>query len=43
MQEVQAACQQAAENLIHDLHTLSSRTGGQIPFTSMNYRTSTIS
>lgn len=29
--------QQAAESLIHNLNTMSSRAGGQIPFTSLNY------
>lgn len=28
---------QAAESLIHNLNTMSSRAGGQIPFTSLNY------
>lgn len=30
---------QAAESLIHNLNTMSSRAGGQIPFTSLNYGT----
>lgn len=29
--------EQAAESLIHNLNTMSSRAGGQIPFTSLNY------
>nr|WP_245697249.1 anaerobic ribonucleoside triphosphate reductase [Paenibacillus oryzae] len=32
---------QAAEALIHNLNTMSSRAGGQIPFTSINYGTCT--
>jgi len=32
---------QAAESLIHNLNTMSSRAGGQIPFTSINYGTCT--
>ncbi|MCQ4087398.1 anaerobic ribonucleoside triphosphate reductase [Saccharibacillus sp. JS10] len=32
---------QAAESLIHNLNTMSSRGGGQIPFTSINYGTCT--
>src|SRR5690606_20182060 len=31
----------AAESLIHNLNTMSSRAGGQIPFTSINYGTCT--
>jgi ribonucleoside-triphosphate reductase len=32
---------QAAESMIHNLNTMSSRAGGQIPFTSINYGTCT--
>lgn len=32
---------QGAESLIHNLNTMSSRAGGQIPFTSINYGTCT--
>lgn len=32
---------QAAEALVHNLNTMSSRAGGQIPFTSINYGTCT--
>jgi ribonucleoside-triphosphate reductase len=32
---------QAAEALIHNLNTMNSRAGGQIPFTSINYGTCT--
>ncbi|MNW28183.1 Anaerobic ribonucleoside-triphosphate reductase [compost metagenome] len=32
---------QAAESLVHNLNTMSSRAGGQIPFTSLNYGTCT--
>jgi anaerobic ribonucleoside-triphosphate reductase len=32
---------QSAESLIHNLNTMSSRAGGQIPFTSINYGTCT--
>lgn len=32
---------QGAESLIHNLNTMSSRAGGQIPFTSLNYGTCT--
>ena len=35
--ETEAETYQAAESLIHNLNTMSSRAGGQIPFTSLNY------
>ncbi|MBE3649163.1 anaerobic ribonucleoside triphosphate reductase [Paenibacillus polymyxa] len=35
--ETEAETHQAAESLIHNLNTMSSRAGGQIPFTSLNY------
>ncbi|MBY9080000.1 anaerobic ribonucleoside triphosphate reductase [Paenibacillus sp. HN-1] len=41
MKETQAETLQAAESLIHNLNTMSSRAGGQIPFTSINYGTCT--
>jgi anaerobic ribonucleoside-triphosphate reductase len=41
MQETKTECLQAAESLIHNLNTMSSRAGGQIPFTSINYGTCT--
>lgn len=37
MNETIQETQQAAESLIHNLNTMSSRAGGQIPFTSLNY------
>ncbi|MFB5266841.1 anaerobic ribonucleoside triphosphate reductase [Paenibacillus enshidis] len=37
MEETIAETRQAAESLIHNLNTMSSRAGGQIPFTSLNY------
>ncbi len=41
LQETRAETMQAAESLIHNLNTMSSRSGGQIPFTSINYGTCT--
>ncbi|NGM81234.1 hypothetical protein G5B47_02275 [Paenibacillus sp. 7124] len=35
--ETENETKQAAESLIHNLNTMSSRAGGQIPFTSLNY------
>lgn len=37
--ETKSETLQAAESLIHNLNTMSSRAGGQIPFTSINYGT----
>ncbi|WP_370872401.1 anaerobic ribonucleoside triphosphate reductase [Paenibacillus zeirhizosphaerae] len=37
MEETCTETRQAAESLIHNLNTMSSRAGGQIPFTSLNY------
>lgn len=34
-------CQQGAEGLIHNLNTLTSRSGNQLPFTSVNFGLST--
>ncbi|NGZ77378.1 anaerobic ribonucleoside triphosphate reductase [Saccharibacillus alkalitolerans] len=42
-QETRQETFQAAESLIHNLNTMSSRGGGQIPFTSINYGTCTSS
>ncbi|WP_025680538.1 anaerobic ribonucleoside triphosphate reductase [Paenibacillus massiliensis] len=36
-EETVSETRQAAESLIHNLNTMSSRAGGQIPFTSLNY------
>ncbi|MDP1510398.1 anaerobic ribonucleoside triphosphate reductase [Paenibacillus sp. CMAA1739] len=36
-EETETETRQAAESLIHNLNTMSSRAGGQIPFTSLNY------
>lgn len=36
-EETELETEQAAESLIHNLNTMSSRAGGQIPFTSLNY------
>lgn len=41
MNETRQETYQAAEGLIHNLNTMSSRAGGQIPFTSINYGTNT--
>ncbi|WP_025692725.1 anaerobic ribonucleoside triphosphate reductase [Paenibacillus zanthoxyli] len=41
MKETESETLQAAESLIHNLNTMSSRAGGQIPFTSINYGTCT--
>lgn len=41
LKETQAETLQGAESLIHNLNTMSSRAGGQIPFTSINYGTCT--
>ncbi|OWA35648.1 anaerobic ribonucleoside-triphosphate reductase [Saccharibacillus sp. O16] len=42
-QETRQETLQASESLIHNLNTMSSRGGGQIPFTSINYGTCTSS
>lgn len=39
--ETESETLQGAESLIHNLNTMSSRAGGQIPFTSINYGTCT--
>ncbi|WP_046213715.1 anaerobic ribonucleoside triphosphate reductase [Paenibacillus wulumuqiensis] len=41
VEETRTETYQAAESLIHNLNTMSSRGGGQIPFTSINYGTCT--
>ncbi|GAA0134757.1 anaerobic ribonucleoside triphosphate reductase [Paenibacillus sp. YSY-4.3] len=41
VKEIEGETLQAAESLIHNLNTMSSRAGGQIPFTSINYGTCT--
>lgn len=41
--ETENETKQAAESLVHNLNTMSSRAGGQIPFTSLNYGTCTSS
>lgn len=41
LDETVAETHQAAESLIHNLNTMSSRAGSQIPFTSINYGTCT--
>lgn len=41
MKETEAEALQGAESLVHNLNTMSSRAGGQIPFTSINYGTCT--
>ncbi|RUT48434.1 anaerobic ribonucleoside triphosphate reductase [Paenibacillus anaericanus] len=41
LKETESETLQAAESLIHNLNTMSSRAGGQIPFTSINYGTDT--
>ncbi|GGJ14786.1 anaerobic ribonucleoside triphosphate reductase [Paenibacillus hunanensis] len=41
LEETRSETFQAAESLIHNLNTMSSRGGGQIPFTSINYGTCT--
>ena len=35
-------CQQAVEGMYHNLNTLQSRSGNQLPFTSINYGTCTL-
>lgn len=35
-------CQQAAEGIYHNLNTLQSRSGNQLPFSSINYGTCTL-
>lgn len=35
--ETEQACHQAMESLIHNLNTMQSRAGAQVPFSSINY------
>lgn len=37
-----AECKQAAEGMFHNLNTLQSRSGNQLPFSSINYGTCTL-
>lgn len=39
--ETDKACYQAMEALIHNLNTMNSRAGAQVPFSSLNYGTDT--
>ena len=39
--ETDKQCFQACEGFIHNLNTMHSRSGGQVPFTSINYGTDT--
>ncbi|SEN76559.1 ribonucleoside-triphosphate reductase class III catalytic subunit [Mesobacillus persicus] len=39
--ETDKQCYQASEAFIHNLNTMHSRSGGQVPFTSINYGTDT--
>lgn len=39
MEKTIQECNQAAEGLLHNLNTLQSRSGNQLPFTSINYGT----
>lgn len=41
MSEIEKVTLQSAEGLIHNLNTLQSRSGNQLPFTSINYGTDT--
>ncbi|MCY9737504.1 anaerobic ribonucleoside triphosphate reductase [Paenibacillus alvei] len=41
LHETQIETQQAAESLIHNLNTMASRAGGQVPFTSICFGTCT--
>lgn len=42
MDMTQKECHQAAEGLFHNLNTLQSRSGNQLPFTSINFGTCTL-
>lgn len=42
MEMTQKECKQAVEALYHNLNTLQSRSGNQLPFTSINYGTCTL-
>lgn len=41
LEETERACYQAMEALVHNLNTMHSRAGAQIPFSSINYGTDT--
>ena len=41
MDETKDATYQAMEALIHNLNTMHSRAGAQVPFSSLNYGTDT--
>jgi ribonucleoside-triphosphate reductase len=41
MEETDRACYQAMEAFIHNLNTMNSRAGAQVPFSSINYGTDT--
>ena len=42
MKQTQKELDQAVEGMYHNLNTLQSRSGGQLPFTSINYGTCTL-
>ena len=42
MDMTEKECQQAVEGMYHNLNTLQSRSGNQLPFTSINYGTCTL-
>ena len=43
MEKTEKECSQAVEGMYHNLNTLQSRSGNQLPFTSINYGTCTLS
>ena len=43
MEKTEKECLQAVEGMYHNLNTLQSRSGNQLPFTSINYGTCTLS
>ena len=42
MKKTEKECSQAVEGMYHNLNTLQSRSGNQLPFTSINYGTCTL-
>ena len=42
MEKTKKECSQAVEGMYHNLNTLQSRSGNQLPFTSINYGTCTL-
>ena len=42
LKQTEKECLQSAEGLFHNLNTLQSRSGNQLPFTSINYGTCTL-